>query len=251
MSGKLASKVALITGADGPIARATAQRYAEEGADVALVYHQQEGEVEALRLRIEALGRRCLLIDIDPGLPDAGARIVERTVAAYDRIDVLVNNAIEVEEPLAQEVTREQLETAFKTQFFALFDLCRSALPHMARGSCIINATSADHGSDGEPQLDAASMQGAILGYTQSLARQVAWRRVRVNALMPGPVWTPQVPATYSPEELERMGRCVPPRKPRAPDEVSPCFVYLASDETTGLTGQVLQAEDCEPASAV
>ncbi|WP_263769507.1 SDR family oxidoreductase [Propionivibrio soli] len=239
--GKLRGKVAVVTGGDSGIGRSTAICFAKEGANVAIVYLNEHEDARATEEAIKAAGVRCLLLAGDIGLPAFVTEIVRKTVDAFGRIDVLVNNAAEQhpQKDIAQ-VSRGQLEQTFRTNFFGMFDLCREALPHMPDGSAIVNTTSIT-AYRGSPQLlDYASTKGAIVAFTRSLAHQLADRNIRVNAVAPGPVWTPLIPSTFSGEKLANFGKDTTLGRAGQPDEISPSFVFLASSDASYMTGQVL-----------
>lgn len=240
-SGKLRDKVAIITGGDSGIGRSTAVSFAKEGADVVIVYLDEHDDAKQTRDAVEAAGRRCLLLAGDVGDPQFALQIVQRTIGEFGKIDVLVNNAAEQHpKERLEEITREQVEKTFRTNIFAMFDLCREALPHMKEGATIINTTSVTAYRGSSHLLDYASTKGAIVAFTRSLSQQLAERGIRVNAVAPGPVWTPLIPSTFPEEQVEKFGQSVPLGRPAQPDEISPCFVFLAGKDSSYITGQVL-----------
>lgn len=238
---KLGGKIALISGGDSGIGRAVAVGFAKEGADVAITYlDEHEDARETVRL-IEAEGRRALAIPGDIGNSDFARELVQDVVAAFGRIDVLVNNAAEqhLVERL-EDLTDAQLERTFRTNIFGQFFLTRAALPEMPDGSTIINTTSvtAYHGN---PQLlDYASTKGAIVAFTRSLSKQLEKRNIRVNAVAPGPIWTPLIPASYPAEKSARHGAQTPMERAGEPDDVAPSYIFLASRDAAYFSGQVL-----------
>lgn len=240
-SGKLTGKAAIVTGGDSGIGRAAAIAFAKEGADVAVVYLVEHEDAAHTRREIEAQGVRCLLIGGDIGDEAFARQVIEQTIVAFGRLDVLVNNAAEQhpQDSLA-DVSREQVERTFRTNLFAMFDLCRHALPHLAEGACIINTTSvtAYRGSPG--LIDYSASKGAIVSFTRSLALSLAPKGIRVNAVAPGPIWTPLIPSTFDEERVAKFGTEQPLGRPGQPDECAPCYVFLACADSSYMTGQVL-----------
>ena len=240
-SGKLEGQVALVTGGDSGIGRAVAILFAREGADVAIAYlneHEDAGETARL---VEAEGRRCVSVAGDIGDEGFCRELVERTVSELGRLDCVVNNAAEQHpQESLEEVTREQLERTFRTNIFSMFFLTKAALPHLREGSTVINSTSVT-AYKGSPQLlDYASTKGAIVSFTRSLSMQLVERGIRVNAVAPGPIWTPLIPATFPADDVEKFGANVPMQRAGQPEEVAPSYVFLASDDSSYISGQVL-----------
>jgi NAD(P)-dependent dehydrogenase (short-subunit alcohol dehydrogenase family) len=241
-SGKLAGKVALITGGDSGIGRAVAVLFAREGADVAIGHLAEEDAdaTETVRL-VEAEGRRCLTLPGDVGDEGFCRQAVERTVRELGRLDVLVNNAAEqhTTERISQ-LSAEQLERTFRTNIFAMFYLTKAALPHLGEGSAIVNTTSVTAYQGNPSLLDYSSTKGAIVAFTRSLSQQLVGEGIRVNAVAPGPIWTPLIPATMPEEKVASFGKDVPMGRPGQPEEVAPCYVFLASEDSSYMAGQVL-----------
>jgi NAD(P)-dependent dehydrogenase (short-subunit alcohol dehydrogenase family) len=241
-SDKLAGKVALISGADSGIGRAVAVLFAREGADVAIGHLAEEDTDanETVKL-VEAEGRRCLTLSGDVGDEAFCQDAVARTVRELGRLDVLVNNAAEQHTTKSiSEISAEQLERTFRTNIFAMFFLTKAALPHLGEGSAIVNTTSVTAYQGNPTLLDYSSTKGAIVAFTRSLSQQLVGDGIRVNAVAPGPIWTPLIPATMPEEKVASFGRDVPMGRPGQPEEVAPCYLFLASDDASYMAGQVL-----------
>lgn len=240
-SGKLEGRVALVTGGDSGIGRAVSVYFAKEGADVAVVYLDEHEDAEKTKREVEEEGRRCLLIPGDIGDESFCREVVQRTVDELGRLDVLVNNAGEQHpKESLEDISSEQIERTFRTNIFAMFYLTKAALPHLKEGSSIINSCSvtAFRGSPG--LLDYASTKGAIVAFTRSLALNLADKGIRVNSVAPGPIWTPLIPSTFDKDKVESFGSDVPLGRPGQPEEVAPCYVFLASQDASYMTGQTL-----------
>ena len=240
-SGKLVGKVAFITGGDSGIGRAVAIIYAKEGADVAVAYLNEHTDAEETRRQVEQEGRRCLLIAGDIGDEQFCQGAVEQTVRELGRLDILVNNAAEQHpQESITDISAEQLERTFRTNIFAMFYLVKAALPHLKQGSAIINTASVT-AYKGSPQLlDYSSTKGAIVAFTRSLSQSLVEQGIRVNAVAPGPIWTPLIPSTFPEEKVASFGADVPMKRAGQPEEVATCYVFLASDDSSYIAGQVL-----------
>lgn len=242
-SGKLKGKVALITGGDSGIGRSVAVLFAREGADVAVVYLDEDEDARETQRLIEAEGRRCLICAGDIGDQAFCDAAVQKTVDEFGRLDVLVNNAAE-QHPQKEiaKITEEQLVKTFRTNTFAMFYCCQAAVPYLKRqpGSSIINTTSvtAYRGSPG--LLDYAATKGAIVSFTRSLSQNLVDDGIRVNAVAPGPIWTPLIPATFPAKKVAKFGSDSPMGRAGQPVECGTCFVFLASEDASYMTGQVL-----------
>jgi NAD(P)-dependent dehydrogenase (short-subunit alcohol dehydrogenase family) len=240
-SGRLDGQVALVTGGDSGIGRAVAIAFAKEGADVAIVYLREHSDARDTAAEVEKLGRRCVAIAADLRSVDECRRAVDQAVDELGRLDVLVNNAaMQVEQDRFEDITPEQLEQTFQTNIFSMFHVTRQALGRMQRGARIINTTSVTAYRGSPHLIDYASTKGAIVAFTRSLALSLVERGIRVNAVAPGPVWTPLIPASFPPEEVGKFGGNVPLGRPAEPDEIAPSFVFLASDDSAFFVGQVL-----------
>jgi NAD(P)-dependent dehydrogenase (short-subunit alcohol dehydrogenase family) len=240
-AGRLADKVALITGGDSGIGRAVAVAMAREGADIAIVYLDEHEDARKTVGLVHQEGRRAIAIAGDIGSEAFCKKAVDRTFKAFRRLDVLVNNAAEqhvVEEPL--EIEKQQLERTFRTNVFGYFFMTKMALRRMKKGSAIVNTTSVTAYKGNETLIDYSATRGAIVAFTRSLSQALAEKGIRVNAVAPGPIWTPLIPASFKPERVAKHGANTPLKRPGQPNEVASCHVFLASDDASYMTGQVL-----------
>ena len=240
-SGKLKSRVAIVTGGDSGIGRAVAVAFAKEGANLAVVYLNEHEDAKRTKEEIEQCGRKCLLIAGDVAEGRFCQEVAEKAVSTYRRIDILVNNAAEqhVRESI-MDIDNEQLERTFRTNLFSMFHLVKAVLPHLKEGGRIINTTSVTAYKGSPYLLDYSATKGAIVAFTRSLALQLIERGIHVNAVAPGPIWTPLIPATFSADHVAEFGKNTPIKRPGQPDEVAPCYVFLASDGCSYMTGQTL-----------
>lgn len=240
-SGRLQGKIALITGGDSGIGKAVAIAFAKEGADVAISYLNEEEDAQDTRSAVEKHGRKCLTLAGDIGRSAHCRKLVDTVVKKLGQLDILVNNAAEQHpQETIEKISDEQLERTFRTNIFSQFYLTRAAMPHLKEGSAIINTTSVTAYRGSEQLLDYSSTKGAIVSFTRSLSLYLAPKKIRVNAVAPGPIWTPLIPATFPAEKVEKFGSDVPLARAGQPEEVAPCFVFLASSESSYITGQVL-----------
>ncbi|HEX7970289.1 MAG TPA: SDR family oxidoreductase [Stellaceae bacterium] len=239
--GRLDGRVAIITGGDSGIGRAVAIAFAREGAKVAIVYLNEHKDAQETKRLVEKEGGAIRLMAGDVGDEGFCRRIVDDTMRGFGRLDILVNNAGEQHpESKLEEITAEQLERTFRTNIFAYFFLAKAALPHLKEGAAIVNTTSVTAYRGSPHLLDYSASKGAIVSFTRSLSLALAERKIRVNAVAPGPIWTPLIPSTFSAEEVAKFGKKVPMQRPGQPEEVAPCYVFLASDESSYMSGQVL-----------
>lgn len=240
-SGKLLNKAAIITGGDSGQGRAIALAFAKEGADVAIVYLNEHGDAVETKHGVEQKGRRCLLISGDIGNEAFCKQIVQQTVEQFGRLDILVNNAAEqhVQNSLEQ-ITSEQMEKTFRTNFFALFYLTKAALPHLKAGSSIINAASLTAYEGNEQLMDYSATKGAIVAFTRSLSKSLCGKGIRVNGVVPGTMWTPLIPASFPAEQVANWGAKTPLGRAGQPYEIAPAYVYLASEDASYVSGQFI-----------
>src|SRR6266480_1365394 len=240
-SGKLQDKVAIITGGDSGIGRAVAIAFAKEGADVSVVYLEERKDANETRRLVEEHGRKCLLIEGDVGQEDFCRKAIDQTVKEFGRIDILVNNAAEQHpQDSIEEISEKQLERTFRTNIFSFFFMVKAAMKHLKEGAAIINTTSVTAYKGSAHLLDYSSTKGAITSFTRSLSQALVGKSIRVNGVAPGPIWTPLIPSTFQAKEVQTFGSDVPLGRPGQPEEIAPSYVFLASDDSSYMTGQIL-----------
>lgn len=246
-SGKLEGKVALITGGDSGIGRAVAILYAKEGADMCISYLNEHSDAEETKRQVEQAGRKCLIVPGDIGDESHCQQLVERTVSELGHLDVLVNNAAEQHpQDSIEKITEDQLTRTFRTNIFSMFFLTKAAMPHLKEGATIINTCSVTAFKGAPELLDYSSTKGAIVAFTRSLSQSLADKKIRVNSVAPGPVWTPLIPATFPEDKVAKFGKDVPMARPGQPDEIAPAYVYLASNDSSYMSGQTLHVNGGE-----
>ncbi|MCA1011836.1 SDR family oxidoreductase [Halobacillus halophilus] len=238
---KLVGKVALITGGDSGIGRSVAIGYAKEGADVAISYLEEHEDAEYTKKQIEEQGRRAILIPGDVGEQSVCKDAVERTVNELGQLDILVNNAAE-QHPTEDllDITAEQWESTFKTNIHSIFYMTKAAIPHLKKGSSIINTASINPYTGNAQLVDYTATKGAVVAFTRSMAKQLVNKGIRVNGVAPGPIWTPLIPSTFEEDKVEQFGTNTPMGRPGQPVEHVGSYVLLASDDSTYMTGQFI-----------
>jgi NAD(P)-dependent dehydrogenase (short-subunit alcohol dehydrogenase family) len=241
-SDRLKGKVAIVTGADSGIGRAVSVLFAREGADVVIAYLCEHDDAEKTQRLVEAEGGRAMAFAGDLGERETCDRLVERTISAFGRIDILVNNAGEQHpDEKIEDITEEQLRRTFQTNIFAMFFLTQAAIPHLREGASIINCTSVTMYKGSKELLDYSSTKGAITAFTRSLSENLVEKGIRVNGVAPGPIWTPLNPmGGASKEKLAHFGESTPMGRPGQPNEVAPSFLFLACEDSSYMSGQVL-----------
>lgn len=246
-SGKLQDRVAIITGGDSGIGRAIAYAFAKEGADVAICYFNEHQDAKDTKCRVEQLGRKCLLIPGDLKQESMSQEAVEQVLNCFGKIDILVNNhAVQFIQKSILDISEEQLDLTFRTNIYAFFFMIKAVLPHLKAGASIINTTSVTAYRGSANLLDYSSTKGAVLALTRSLSQNLVKQGIRVNGVAPGPIWTPLIPSSYSAKEVTTFGSYtseVPMQRAGQPFEVAPCYVFLASDDSRYMTGQVLHPD--------
>lgn len=245
---RLKNKVAIITGGDSGIGRATAIAFAKEGADVAIFYLNEHEDANLTKKRVEEIGQKCLISAFDAGNSELCIKNVNAVVEQLGHLEILINNCAEqhVRDDI-EKLSPQDLERTFKTNIFSYFFMVQASLKYLKAGSSIINTTSVVAYKGHEELLDYASTKGAIVAYTRSLAQRLVKRGIRVNSVAPGPIWTPLIPASFSAEHVEKFGKNVPMQRAGQPCEVAPSFVFLASEDASYMTGQVLHPNGGTP----
>ncbi|HYD34107.1 MAG TPA: SDR family oxidoreductase [Methylophilaceae bacterium] len=240
-SHKLQDKVAIITGGDSGIGRAVAVAYAKEGADVVIGYLNEDEDAEKTKQLVEAEGRRCLLVAGDISDEDFCHAMVSKTIATFGKIDILVNNAAQqFPQDSIEDIDQRQLEQTFRVNIFSMFYMVKAVMPYLKEGARIINSASVTAYRGSSHLLDYSATKGAIIAFTRSLSQQLAEKKIYVNAVAPGPVWTPLIVSTFPPEEVSNFGADTPLKRPGQPSEIAPSYVFLASKDSSYMTGQVL-----------
>lgn len=238
-SEKLKGRKALITGGDSGIGRSVAVHFAREGADVAIIYREEDEDAHTTKQLVEQEGRKCFVIRGDIRDRKLCEKSIQEVLQQFGTLDILVNNAAE-QHPHSdiEEMDLDMMEDTFRTNIFSMIQMCKVALPKMKEGSTIINTSSVTAYRGSSHLMDYASTKGAIISFTRSLSQNLAQKNIRVNAVAPGPVWTPLIPSTF--DDIEKFGKQVPMQRPGQPSEVGPAYVFLASEDASYMTGQVI-----------
>lgn len=238
---RLKGKVAIVTGGDSGIGRAVAVAFAREGADLAVIYLNEHEDAKKTKKEVEAEGRKCHLVCGDLGQEEFCKKAIEEVIGEYGKLDVLVNNAaVQFPQENFEDISSEQMEQTSRTNIFSQFYVTKAALKHLKKGAAIINTTSVTAYRGSHHLIDYASTKGAIVGFTRSLSANLVKRGIRVNGVAPGPIWTPFIPSSFDEEQVKKFGMDVPMKRAGQPEEVAPCYVFLASDDSSYMTGQVL-----------
>ena len=245
--GKLAGKTALVTGGDSGIGRAVSVHFAREGADIAIVYLDEDQDAEDTRELVEATGRTCLLIKGDVKHASFCKSAVKKTIDTFGKLNILVNNAaIQIPQEDLQDISDEQLEATFDTNILAYFRFSKAALDYLQEGDCIINTSSVTAYRSSPHLIDYSATKGAITTFTRSLATNLAKKKIRVNAVAPGPIWTPLIVSTFDEEKIKSFGKETSMQRAGQPAELGPAYVFLASEDASYITGQVIHVNGGE-----
>lgn len=240
-SDKLKDKVAIITGGDSGIGRAVALAFALEGAHIVISYYNEHSDAKTTKDMIESLGQKCIILSGDVSKPSYCERVVNKAIKTFGKLDILVNNAAEqTPEEKFEDITNKHLEKTFRTNVFGYFYMIKSALKYLKKDSSIINTTSVTAYRGSGHLVDYSASKGAIVSLTRSLSQYLIDKKIRVNAVAPGPIWTPLIPSTFSAKQVSEFGSDSPMKRAGQPREVAPCYVFLASSDSSYMSGQVL-----------
>jgi NAD(P)-dependent dehydrogenase (short-subunit alcohol dehydrogenase family) len=247
-SGRLAGKAAVITGGDSGIGRAVALAFAREGADVLIAYLSEESDAQMTVRAVEAAGRRAIAVAGDIGDEEHCRQLVQRALQEFGHLDILVNNAaFQMTHQGIEDLPSEEFDRTFRTNVYAMFYLCKAALLKLRKGGAIINTASIEAYQPAPSLLAYASTKGAIVTFTKALAQQAIKQGVRVNAVAPGPVWTPLIPSTMPEQQVQQFGQDTPIGRPAQPAELAPAYVFLASEESSYVSGEIIGVTGGKP----
>jgi len=246
---RMAGKIAIITGGDSGIGRAVCVAYSREGCDIVCCYLNEHSDAQETKKHVEAAGRKCILVPGDISTDEQCKKIVDTCIKEFGRVDILVNNAAYQGKALESfmEFDRERIEHTFMTNIIAMFSLCKYCVPHMKKGSAIINTGSIQAYKPSNSILDYATTKGAIVAFTKGLAQELTSKGIRVNCVAPGPVWTPLVVASFPAEKIAEFGKNYPMGRPAQPVELAPAFVFLGSSDSCYISGEILAVTGGEP----
>lgn len=245
---RLKNKIALITGGDSGIGRAVSIAFAREGASVAIVYKKNDADAEETKKLVEEKGTKALLIESDISNEENCNEIIEKVIRKWGKLDILVNNAaVQFPQKEVEDISADQMKQTFETNIFSNFYLVKAALPHLKKGSSIINTASVVAYRGNPLLLDYSSTKGAIVAFTRTLSGMLADKKIRVNAVAPGPIWTPLIVSTFTKEHQRKFGKDTPMKRPGQPAEVAPAYVFLASEDASYISGQVIHINGGEP----
>lgn len=240
-SGKLKDKVAIITGGDSGIGKAVAILFAKEGASVFIPYYDEDTDANETKQKIESLGGKCEIMKCDIRTEAVCKQIVQKTIESFGQVNIVVNNAaVQFPQKNLEDITEEQLKRTFETNIYPLFFLTKACLPHMKQGDSVINTASVTAYAGHDQLLDYSSTKGAIVTFTRSLSANLAQKGIRVNGVAPGPIWTPLIPASFDEQKVGKFGVDTPLKRAGQPVEVAPAYLYLASNESSYVTGQII-----------
>ncbi|MDR0266870.1 SDR family oxidoreductase [Paenibacillus sp.] len=246
-AGKLKNKKVIITGGDSGIGRAVAVVFAKEGADISIIYLNEHEDAQETKRQVEQEGRKCVLIPGDIGDEAFCKNAVNQSVKELGGLDVLINNAAEQhEQQKIEDITKDQLERTFRTNIFGMFYMTKMAMPYLGSGSAIVNTASITAYRGSPMLIDYSATKGAIVSFTRALSMNIVEKGIRVNAVAPGPIWTPLIPSSFDAQEVSEFGSTQPMKRPGQPEEVAPAFVYLASNDSSYVSGQVIHVNGGE-----
>jgi NAD(P)-dependent dehydrogenase (short-subunit alcohol dehydrogenase family) len=246
-AARLSGKTAIVTGGDSGIGRAVAVAFAKENADIAVIYLKEDKDAKETKRLVEEKGQKCLLLRGDVGMESFCRDAVKKTLDYFGKVDILVNNAAEqTPQEKIEDITSSQLEKTFRTNVFSVFYMTKAVLPSLKKGASIINTSSVTAYRGSPELLDYSSTKGAIISFTRSLSKNLADKKIRVNAVAPGPIWTPLIVSTFPKNKIKNFGSDTPLGRAGQPEEVAPCFVFLASDEASYITGQTIHVNGGE-----